>query len=308
MPAYPVIHDHDGHIDDLLSLALLATADDCTLAAATLTPADCYLEPGTLAVEKLLTLFPSPSTQFARTEDEGIHPFPHEFRKDSDHLPFLKVFDSVKNPLVRCSKTETAAELLVRLLSGEQKFDIVETGPLTNIADALALDPSIARNINGLWVMGGAVRVQGNVRNEPGHDGSAEWNFYNHPPAAERVLAAGIPFTLVSLDVTNALPVTAEFVDRLKNQIQFPLSQLAYEAWQVILQNPDQEYYMWDILTVAVLLAPELFRFESAKVSILTDGPSAGRSILDPNGYDVRLPVIRDRKTVEDYFLGAFRK
>ena len=38
-----------------------------------------------------------------------------------------------------------------------------------------------------IW-MGGALEVEGNVQ-QPGHDGSAEWNVYWDPPAARRVFA-----------------------------------------------------------------------------------------------------------------------
>ena len=50
--------------------------------------------------------------------------------------------------------------------------------------------------------MGGAVRVKGNVE-QPGHDGSAEWNLFNSLEAAAHVVKAGIPLTLVPLDATN---------------------------------------------------------------------------------------------------------
>ncbi len=41
--------DHDGGIDDLLSLLLLLQMPDIELKGVTVTPADCYLEPAVQA-------------------------------------------------------------------------------------------------------------------------------------------------------------------------------------------------------------------------------------------------------------------
>ena len=89
----------------------------------------------------------------------------------------------------------TAAELLVKL-SKEHELRIVATGPLTNLALALRLDPALPDRIQDVTVMGGAVRVPGNITPH------AEANIANDPEAAAAVLAAGWDVTLVPLDVT----------------------------------------------------------------------------------------------------------
>lgn len=307
----PVIHDHDGHIDDLISLALLATAPEGKLHATTLSPGDCYLEPSIEAVEKLLTVLNITDIDFTFGTDEGIHPFPHNYRKDSNNLPHVAAFKGVEVINSICRKDITAPEYLAQTLSGEQKFNIVETGPLTNIADAIALNPDIKQNINGLWVMGGAIHVPGNVyeADAPGHDGSAEWNFFNHPVAAKAVLDSGIPITLICLDTTNDLLVTPEFVNRLSKNKEHFLSQFSSEAWEIVLANPAQafDYYMWDISTVAALLQPDLFDFKEERIVIHTDGPSAGRTEANPNGHVVRVPKIKSKAAIEDYFVEALK-
>lgn len=70
-------------------------------------------------------------------------------------------------------------------------------GPLTNIARALRRDPSIARKVAGVVIMGGAVEEHGNVTEW------AEANIWNDPHAADEVFAADWPITLVGLDVTE---------------------------------------------------------------------------------------------------------
>ena len=42
-------------------------------------------------------------------------------------------------------------------------LDIVALGPLTNLADAMELDPDLGSKINSLTIMGGAVYARGNA-------------------------------------------------------------------------------------------------------------------------------------------------
>jgi purine nucleosidase len=91
----------------------------------------------------------------------------------------------------------SAAELLVALSKeypGE--LSIVAVGPLTNIALALRLDPSLASRIKEITIMGGAALVPGNV------SAVAEANIWNDPEAASEVFSASWDIVLVPLDVT----------------------------------------------------------------------------------------------------------
>src|SRR5690625_3256494 len=91
----------------------------------------------------------------------------------------------------------SAAELLIQLSpTYEGTLDIVAIGPLTNIARALDLDPSLTERVRSLTVMGGAVWTAGNIT------AHAEANIANDPAAAAVVLDAGFATTLVPLDVT----------------------------------------------------------------------------------------------------------
>jgi purine nucleosidase len=83
---------------------------------------------------------------------------------------------------------------LARAHPGELR--VLSTGPLTNLALALRLEPGLPALVRDVTAMGGAVRVPGNMA------GNAEANIANDPPAAAAVLAADWPVTLVPLDVT----------------------------------------------------------------------------------------------------------
>lgn len=84
---------------------------------------------------------------------------------------------------------------------------LVATGPLTNVAAALRLEPSLRDRIPRLVLMGGAVDG-GNVTP------AAEFNFWVDPEAASEVLAAGIrDVVIVPLDATHSAPLTAADCD-----------------------------------------------------------------------------------------------
>ncbi|MGV2685839.1 nucleoside hydrolase, partial [Clostridium perfringens] len=92
---------------------------------------------------------------------------------------------------------ERASDFIVRKVR-EQAHDItlVFTGRLTNLAVALAKDPSIAQKAK-LVLMGGAIKVPGNITPV------SEANIHGDPEAAHRVFESGIPITMVGLDVTG---------------------------------------------------------------------------------------------------------
>ena len=100
---------------------------------------------------------------------------------------------------------ESAAEFICRVVH-ENPGEVVlcPVGPLTNIALALRLDPSIASEVKGVTVMGGSIDDGGNVTPH------AEANIWQDPHAAEEVFAADWPITLVGLDVTHQVVCTPE--------------------------------------------------------------------------------------------------
>jgi len=98
--------------------------------------------------------------------------------------------------------TGAGATTAARLLAGVIGAGVapVTLGPLTNLADALGIDPGIPRRARRLVISGGLVRpgTAGGRALRPDDD----TNLATEPGAARRVLEAGFPVLLVPLEVT----------------------------------------------------------------------------------------------------------
>jgi purine nucleosidase len=95
------------------------------------------------------------------------------------------------------AETVSAAEMIVRTARERPgKVHILATGPLTNLAVALRLEPELPRLVAGVTIMGGAASAPGNVTP------AAEANVWHDPEAAQAVLSAPWATTLVPLDAT----------------------------------------------------------------------------------------------------------
>lgn len=111
--------------------------------------------------------------------------------------------------------------------------------------------------------MGGAVNVHGNVFLGDRTDGTAEWNIFWDPPAAQKVLTCtSLKVVLFSLDSTNHVPVISSVVQRFGAQNDYLLSQFVGAAWasctHYALMRPNDGYYAWDVLTAAFAINSSL--------------------------------------------------
>lgn len=90
-----------------------------------------------------------------------------------------------------------------------EPLTLVATGPLTNVAAALQLEPTLAGRLGQISLMGGAV-AGGNVTP------AAEFNVWADPEAAQLVFASGVPIRMAGLDLTHQAMVGPEELDRLR--------------------------------------------------------------------------------------------
>ena len=139
-------------------------------------------------------------------------------------------------------------------------------GPLTNIAMALRKEPRIAENAREVVIMGGALRVPGNVTPE------AEFNVFADPHAAHMVFHAGWPMRLVTLDVTHKTLLKREQVQTLSsngNRITWLIQQMVENFLNTFgLKRGITAFQMHDPLCLFAAFQPEIITWEPAYVDV----------------------------------------
>jgi len=166
---------------------------------------------------------------------------------------------------------------------------LVALGPLTNIATALERAPDIAAKLREIVVMGGAQHVGGNVTP------SAEFNMHVDPKAADIVMRAGIPLTLVPLDLTHKVLVTPPRNSALRAIGTRVGRAVADLTGFIDRYNPDRfgeaGVPLHDPCTIGWLLRPDLFRSSKVNLTVETDDEETrGMTEMDWPGAGGRAP------------------
>lgn len=295
--------NHDGGVDDLVSLLLLLQMPDVDLIGVSVIPGDCYLEPAVAASRKIIDVFGGGAAlTVAESNSRGKNPFPHEWRMHAyfvDALPVLNEAGHIRTPLAQ----ELAHEHMIKLLrASDEPVTLVFLGPLTDLARALDQAPDIEAKIGKLVWMGGTFTKDGNVH-EPDHDGTAEWNAYWDPEAAYRVWQSGIAIEMFPLKATNQVPMTLGRRNLWASLRKYPavdfIGQCYAMAPPLVHFATNSTYYLWDVLaTSSVGSRDHLLKTAEVRCIVHASGPSQGRIELSEQGKTVT--------TVEEVDADAF--
>lgn len=177
-----------------------------------------------------------------------------------------------------------AAEQLVALVRScaaeGRPISILAIGPLTNLAVALTLEPDLPCMVDRVVVMGGSFDEGGLLQPM-----LPESNVGADPEAAAAVLGAGLPLTLVPLDVTRTALLPPAVADRiaLGGEVGSFCAQLAEryaESYGSCSTSPSCPLH--DPLAAAVAVAPDLATFESVDVSVALCGSPRATTSASP--------------------------
>lgn len=190
----PLYLDCDTGVDDALALAYLLNAPGTDLVGIGTVSGNITAEQAAVNTTALLSMAGQPGISVA----VGAHdPIAGTYGGGAPHVHGHNGVGGVDLPTGGEPATESAAEMLVRLAHEHPRtLHVLATAPLTNIAQALEMEPGLPELVASLTIMGGAVWVPGNVT------ATAEANIANDAEAARIVLRAGFRTLLVPLDVT----------------------------------------------------------------------------------------------------------
>lgn len=302
-PPRAVIVDTDAGHDDLMAIAYLLARADVRIEAITIAYGLAHQGPGARNVLRLLDLAGRTGVPvyLGRETPRGAHnPFPADWRTRSDEMAGVSLPPSLRSP-----ERRSAVDFLVeRLGDPSRPVDVLAIGALTNVADVLERQPSLAA-VRSLVIMGGAVDVPGNVSDgAKGANTTSEWNVYADPDAARRVLAAGLPLLLIPLDATNIVRVDAAFLRDLHQRAATPLGRLVSELLASASHRIDAGlYYAWDPLAAVALSDRSAVRSERVSVSVRLVRPEDGRTARDQQGTSIEVALGADKKRFVDLFV-----
>lgn len=272
-----IIIDTDPGVDDALTFLLALASPEIQLEALTTTQGNVTVDKATRNALSVLELGHASHIPVAKG---SMLPLVQPLRASAhvhgesgignSHLPEPK-----KSPV-----PGHAVDYLIERVRAEPKqISIFPIGPLTNIAMAIRKEPEFAGAVKELVIMGGAILEGGNVTPQ------AEFNIWADPHAAHIVFHAGIPITLVPLDVTHKCLLKPEHMERLL-KIKSPVSRFIQEAVEVYLKFSVERGFagvaLHDPLTLATILAPELLTLKEYYVDVdISGGVSMGKTFAD---------------------------
>jgi inosine-uridine nucleoside N-ribohydrolase len=304
-----VVVDADMSFDDAATLAYLAQADrrgwiDLDAVTVSLSGAG-YTGRGLSHARCLLRKHGLRGVPVSDGNRLGANPLPEAIRSYVDRV--------VNNASAPCNDTPTEGHAARVLTSPRGKFTLIAQGPLTNVAQALARDPSLAQRIERVYIMG-AGTTHGNLccGAGDGTDHGQEFNFWADPAAAQAVFTAlSGKIYLTALNATDFVPITFDFLDRLRAVN----TTVATATVVTILEDPDVQGFMrqglmywWDPLNAAAAITHRFVTYEPTRLTVVQSGLEAGRTVVDPRGARVHLGVSADASAFEDHFLATLSR
>lgn len=287
--ATPLILDVDTGVDDALAILYAIGSPEVDLVACTTVMGNVTVERSTSNTAAVLELVGRSGVEVAVGAARPLV---------QDHEPFPVVHGpdglgeaDLPPPSTRPSDRSAARAIVETAQRRPGEVLLVATGPLTNVALALADEPRLPELLGGFALMGGAYDRSGNTTP------AAEANIWVDPEAAAVVFRAfaGAPERAlprcVGLDVTEDAKLSRRQLDDICAAA--PASPLArflqasvpfYIDFYARTRGFDGAC-MHDPLALAAAIDPTLCTWETTRVEIETDGRwTRGETVTDRHG------------------------
>jgi inosine-uridine nucleoside N-ribohydrolase len=287
----PLIFDDDGSPDGMIALLYLLQHPHYDVVAVTIANGEAHPAVFAPQVARLLAAAGRPDIPVGAGREmplAGDNAFPEPWREASDAFWGMDLPDN--GP---AAAAVPAAELIAETINGsDQPVTLFASGPLTNLAEALRLDPGLGDRIGEVVVMGGSIDVPGNIATAwPAIDNRvAEWNIWVDPVAAGEVFAAGLPLRLMPLDSTNQVYWSASDARRwaeagtVEGELAGDLLRRLLDRWRADNIN------LWDLASATMVGEDRLCAEEALGVAVVTAaGPQQGQTVATEGPANARV-------------------
>lgn len=192
--------------------------------------------------------------------------------------------------------TNAPEEIRERARSYAQDLTVLATGPLTNIATAIKLDPNAMKSVSSVVIVGGAFADKN----------TDEFNLSADQAATQIVLKAAssgmktvlIPFE--TLERMNDPQLSLDIQGMKTDHAEFYASVIKDQEAQ---GNAEAGKGLYDQLGALYVLKPELFQTEERNIGIVFSPSSMGQIVRNPGGSLVTLVMDLDVKGVKNLLL-----
>ncbi len=273
-----IVIDTDPGVDDALAIVLAFRSPELRVEAITTVSGNVHVEQTTRNALMLVDLLdPVPRPPVARGAAQPLRrplvdaASVHGADGIGDLGRFQEVRGAPRYPEPRSRPADLAgpAQILEVVRRHPGEVVLVAIGPLTNVALALREDAGAMRRLRGLVVMGGAVAGPGNITP------AAEFNMFVDPEAAEAVFGAGLPLTLVGLDVTRRVSISRARLRAALGDAPGRIGRFLLDATGRAFEFGESrrgsaELTLHDPLAVGVVIDPSLVRTEPLAIRVET--------------------------------------
>jgi len=273
----PLLIDTDPGVDDALALLMAFNDARHQVVGLTVAAGNVGLDHTVANALKLCEVAGVDVPVFAGCATPLLHP-----ARDAAYVHGRDGFGDIGYvPATRQAQTEHAALAILRLSHEHAgRLLLVALGPLTNLALALRLDPTLPTRVARCVVMGGAVTGHGNITS------AAEFNIAFDPEAAHIVFEAFPQIDLSDWEATLAHGLAHAEVDRWvgvdsgRARFYDAISRQT-RAWSAGRRG--SHWHSADGLAMAYALAPEgALELEARPLSVELQGRHArGATIVD---------------------------
>ncbi len=273
-----IILDTDPGIDDSLAILLALASPEISLDGLSVVHGNSSAEQGTINALSVLELAKAShipvhkGCELPLVQPSLLAPETH----GAQGIGYAKLPAPQTKPQVQ----HGSDFLIDSIMSKPGEVTLVCIGPLTNVAMAIRKEPRIVENVKEVFIMGGAIRHEGNTTP------LAEFNTFVDPHAAHIVFHSGMPITLTPLDVTYQCIFLKDDLNRLL-KIDSPITKFIADATRFYMEFHDEYQKIEgcvinDPLTMALTFMPELCDYQELYVDVdLSGGVSMGKTFAD---------------------------